>query len=85
MVTSFRLAWEGLQTIVKYIGDARRVRLTKDDLIMLLKNNNPMAPPLIASLNPETRERLKHFGNAFNIFEKHIAKIVLYKFIYVLF
>ncbi|XP_076173913.1 tRNA (cytosine(34)-C(5))-methyltransferase Nsun2 [Ptiloglossa arizonensis] len=76
MVTSFRLAWEGLQTIVKYIGDARRVRLTKDDLIMLLKNNNPMAPPLIASLNPETRERLKHFvtGSCILLYEEKEAE-----------
>ncbi|XP_076628287.1 tRNA (cytosine(34)-C(5))-methyltransferase Nsun2 isoform X2 [Colletes latitarsis] len=62
MDTPFRLAWEGLQTIIKYIGDARKVRLTKNDLIMLLQNNNPTTPPVIVELDPETQKRLQNLA-----------------------
>lgn len=65
----FRLAWEGLQTLINYIGDGRRVSLNKDDLITLLQNNNPMAPPEIAKLHSDTQERLKNLGNDLNIFK----------------
>ncbi|XP_053980369.1 tRNA (cytosine(34)-C(5))-methyltransferase [Hylaeus anthracinus] len=58
MVTPFRLAWEGLQSLVEFIGDSRKVNLTKDDLITLLQNNNPSKPPEIIKLSPETQERL---------------------------
>ncbi|KZC14150.1 PREDICTED: tRNA (cytosine(34)-C(5))-methyltransferase [Dufourea novaeangliae] len=58
----FRLAWEGLQTLINYIGDGRRVWLNKDDLITLLQNNNPMAPPEIVKLHPDAQERLKNLG-----------------------
>lgn len=59
----FRLAQEGIQSIIKYIGDSRKIRISKDDLIMLLQNNSPHTPPEIVKLNPETQERLQNFGN----------------------
>lgn len=61
----FRLAQEGIQVIIKYIGNSRKIRISKDDLIMLLQNNNPNTPPEIVKLNPETQERLQNFGNIF--------------------
>lgn len=59
MNCSFRLAQEGMQTIITYIGDARKIKITKDDLIMLLQNDNPHAPPEIVKLDPETQDRVK--------------------------
>lgn len=61
----FRLAHEGIQSIIQYIGDSRKIRLSKDDLVMLLQNNNPNTPPEIVKLNRETQERLQNFGNIF--------------------
>ncbi|XP_076239438.1 tRNA (cytosine(34)-C(5))-methyltransferase Nsun2 [Calliopsis andreniformis] len=55
----FRLAQEGMQSIIKYIGDTRKIKITKNDLIMLLQNDNPNAPPEIIKLDPETQERVK--------------------------
>lgn len=66
MNCSFRLAQEGMQTIITYIGDARKIKITKDDLIMLLQNDNPHAPPEIVKLDPETQDRVKDIGNKFN-------------------
>ncbi|XP_031842343.2 tRNA (cytosine(34)-C(5))-methyltransferase Nsun2 [Nomia melanderi] len=68
----FRLAWEGLQTLINYIGDGRRVSLNKDDLITLLQNNNPIAPPEIAKLHLDTQERLKNLatGSCVLIYEE---------------
>lgn len=65
MDCSFRLAHEGIQSIIQYIGDSRKIRLSKDDLVMLLQNNNPNTPPEIVKLNRETQERLQNFGNIF--------------------
>ncbi|XP_076672573.1 tRNA (cytosine(34)-C(5))-methyltransferase Nsun2 isoform X1 [Andrena cerasifolii] len=60
---TFRLAQEGMQAIIKYIGDSRKIEITKEDLIMLLQNDNPTAPPEIVKLNPDTQERLQSFGS----------------------
>lgn len=65
MDCSFRLAHEGIQSIIQYFGDSRKIRLSKDDLVMLLQNNNPNTPPEIVKLNRETQERLQNFGNIF--------------------
>lgn len=62
---TFRLAQEGMQAIIKYIGDSRKIEITKEDLIMLLQNDNPTAPPEIVKLNPDTQERLQSFGNRY--------------------
>ncbi|CAK9830295.1 tRNA (cytosine(34)-C(5))-methyltransferase [Anthophora retusa] len=68
----YRLAWEGLQSIIRYIGDSRKVRISKDDLIMVLQNNDPQAPPEIVKLKPETQERLKNFaiGSCILVYEE---------------
>ncbi|XP_076765799.1 tRNA (cytosine(34)-C(5))-methyltransferase Nsun2 [Xylocopa sonorina] len=68
----FRLAQEGIQSIVKYIGDGRKIRISKDDLIMLLQNNDPHTPPEIVKLNPETQERLQNFatGSCILVYEE---------------
>lgn len=68
----FRLAHEGIQSIIQYIGDSRKIRLSKDDLIMLLQNNNHNTPPEIVKLNRETQERLQNFatGSCILVYEE---------------
>ncbi|KAK9305159.1 hypothetical protein QLX08_003816 [Tetragonisca angustula] len=68
----FRLAQEGIQSIIKYIGDSRKIRISKNDLIMLLQNNSPHTPPEIVKLNPETQERLRNFatGSCILVYEE---------------
>ncbi|XP_012216033.2 tRNA (cytosine(34)-C(5))-methyltransferase isoform X2 [Linepithema humile] len=62
MSCAFRLAQEGMQSIIHYISDNRKLQVTKEDLIMLLQNNDPHTPPEIVKLNPDTQERLKDFA-----------------------
>jgi tRNA (cytosine34-C5)-methyltransferase len=62
MTCAFRLAQEGLNSIVHFIGDHRKVQIFKKDLIMLLQNNDH-SPPLINKLHSITQEQLKEFGN----------------------
>lgn len=66
MSCAFRLAQEGMQSIIHYISDNRKLQVTKEDLIMLLQNNNPHTPPEIVKLNPDTQEHLKDFGKNYN-------------------
>ncbi|XP_033297144.1 tRNA (cytosine(34)-C(5))-methyltransferase isoform X1 [Bombus bifarius] len=72
MDCSFRLAHEGIQSIIQYFGDSRKIRLSKDDLVMLLQNNNPNTPPEIVKLNRETQERLQNFatGSCILVYEE---------------
>ncbi|XP_054276416.1 tRNA (cytosine(34)-C(5))-methyltransferase-like isoform X2 [Macrosteles quadrilineatus] len=58
----FRLAQEGLASIEPYLGQCRRVLVTKDDLIKLLMCTDPTHPPETDTLHPDTQERLKDFG-----------------------
>lgn len=65
MTCAFRLAQEGLNSIVHFIGECRKVQVLKEDLILLLQNNDHSAPPEISKLNPLTQERLKDLGKIF--------------------
>lgn len=47
MECSFRLAHEGLYNIDQFIGDKRRIHVTRDDLIIMLNNLNPLEPPQV--------------------------------------
>ncbi|XP_014478444.1 PREDICTED: tRNA (cytosine(34)-C(5))-methyltransferase isoform X2 [Dinoponera quadriceps] len=58
----FRLAQEGVQSIAHYISDERKLHISKGDLIMLLQNNDPHAPPEIVKLSSDTQERLRDFA-----------------------
>lgn len=57
MECSFRLAHEGLHNIDQFIGDKRRIHVTRDDLIMMLNNLNPLEPPQVADLTEETQKQ----------------------------
>ncbi|XP_011267357.1 tRNA (cytosine(34)-C(5))-methyltransferase [Camponotus floridanus] len=61
MNCAFRLAQEGMQSIIHYISDNRKLKISKEDLIMLLQSDNPHTPPEIVKLSPDTQERLKDF------------------------
>lgn len=62
MKCAFRLAQEGLPTTNLFIGDSRRVLIERDDLIILLQNNDPMNPPSITSLSETTQGRIENLG-----------------------
>uniref|UniRef100_A0A2S2PSC9 tRNA (cytosine(34)-C(5))-methyltransferase n=1 Tax=Schizaphis graminum TaxID=13262 RepID=A0A2S2PSC9_SCHGA len=58
MQCNFRLAQEGLAGISSYIGQKRRLQLTRTDLITVLKN--PTVE--VTSLDPATKNILENFG-----------------------
>lgn len=58
---AFRLAQEGMQSIFDYLGDYRKVEISKEDLITLLQNNDTDSPPEIVKLSAKTQERIKDF------------------------
>ncbi|XP_046737779.1 tRNA (cytosine(34)-C(5))-methyltransferase [Diprion similis] len=62
MKCAFRLAQEGLNSLFDYVGECRKVRISKDDLVMLLQNDNPNTPPEISKLSPDTQSRVKDFA-----------------------
>lgn len=77
----FRLAQEGVQSIAHYISDERKLHVSKEDLIMLLQNNDPHTPPEIVKLSLDTQERLKDFGKYSNktfSFLLHYTQIYIY-------
>ncbi|XP_011690842.1 PREDICTED: tRNA (cytosine(34)-C(5))-methyltransferase [Wasmannia auropunctata] len=62
MNCAFRLAQEGMHSISRYINGHRKIQVSKEDLIMLLQNDNPHTPPEIVKLSPNTQECLKEFA-----------------------
>lgn len=62
MNCAFRLAQEGMHSIIQYISDDRKLQISKEDLIMLLQNDDPHTPPEIVKLSSDTQEHLKEFG-----------------------
>uniref|UniRef100_A0A336KDT8 tRNA (cytosine(34)-C(5))-methyltransferase n=1 Tax=Culicoides sonorensis TaxID=179676 RepID=A0A336KDT8_CULSO len=54
----FRLAQEGLPSLSSYIGPKRRIFVTKDDLIHLLKNMDPTNPPEISEVSQKMKDQL---------------------------
>jgi len=58
MQCNFRLAQEGLASISSYIGTKRRLQLTRDEIILVLKN--PTIP--VIELDDVTKEKLVNFG-----------------------
>lgn len=68
MNCAFRLAQEGMHSIIHYISDDRKLQVSKEDLIMLLQNDEPHTPPEIVKLSSDTQERLKNFGKYISTF-----------------
>lgn len=61
-----RLSQEGLQSIQKYIGPKRRVDILRDDLILVLQNDNPSNPPDISKFSEHTQNQIKDLGKKNN-------------------
>lgn len=59
MKCQFRLANEGLACIREFIGESRRVNVTRDDLILLLQNTEIANPPPLDQLSKETYDRVQ--------------------------
>lgn len=59
---AFRLSQEGLQSILFHIGPKRRVSILKEDLILVLQNDNPSDPPNINRFTEHTQKLMKDFG-----------------------
>lgn len=75
MECAFRLAQEGLGSIVHFIGESRKVKVTKDDLIMLLQNDDHQTPPEITKLSEMVQAQLKDFakGSCVLVYEEESA------------
>ncbi|KAE8748043.1 hypothetical protein FOCC_FOCC005238 [Frankliniella occidentalis] len=58
MKCCFRLAQEGLKCIESFIGPKRRIRVDKDDLVLLLTCQDPSCPPEIEKYSAPTQEAL---------------------------
>lgn len=59
MDCAYRMAQEGLATMNEFLGPSRRLTLTRDDLIMLLQNEDHAKPPLLETLAPEAQGQAK--------------------------
>lgn len=57
MKCAFRIANDGLESVFNFIGDSRKVLITKEDLIMLLLNDNPQKSPPIETLSDTVRKQ----------------------------
>ncbi|XP_063897586.1 tRNA (cytosine(34)-C(5))-methyltransferase [Helicoverpa armigera] len=69
MVCPFRLSQEGLQSIAQFIGSARRLRITREDLILVLQNDNPSKPPDVKLFSESTQELVKGFATGSCVLE----------------
>lgn len=57
----FRLAHEGLESIVDYMT-SRKIDIPKEDLLKLLANTDPQKSPEIGTLSPVVQEQVKNLS-----------------------
>ncbi|XP_013161475.1 PREDICTED: tRNA (cytosine(34)-C(5))-methyltransferase [Papilio xuthus] len=69
MTCPFRLSQEGLQSVLQYIGDVRKVNILKEDLILVLQNDNPSNPPDIKLFSDHTQSLVKHLATGSCVLE----------------
>ncbi|XP_075985531.1 tRNA (cytosine(34)-C(5))-methyltransferase Nsun2 [Anticarsia gemmatalis] len=69
MVCPFRLSQEGLQSITQFIGSKRRVRILKEDLILVLQNDNPSKPPHVSQFSEHTQKLVEDFATGSCVLE----------------
>lgn len=61
-----RIANDGLESIYPFIGETRKVDIPREDLIVLLTNNDPMNSPPIHTLSEKIQQQvadLSEFSN----------------------
>ncbi|XP_063629060.1 tRNA (cytosine(34)-C(5))-methyltransferase [Cydia splendana] len=59
MTCAFRLSQEGLASVAPFIGLRRRVRILKEDLVLVLQNDNPSSPPDLKLFSEHAQAQLK--------------------------
>ncbi|XP_063388076.1 tRNA (cytosine(34)-C(5))-methyltransferase [Cydia fagiglandana] len=59
MTCAFRLSQEGLASVAPFIGPRRRVRILKEDLVLVLQNDNPSSPPDLKLFSEHAQAQLK--------------------------
>ncbi|CAH0596909.1 unnamed protein product [Chrysodeixis includens] len=69
MVCPFRLSQEGLASITQFIGSNRRLRILRDDLILVLQNDNPSKPPEVRLFSQHTQELVQGFASGSCVLE----------------
>ncbi|XP_049879908.1 tRNA (cytosine(34)-C(5))-methyltransferase [Pectinophora gossypiella] len=69
MTCPFRLSQEGLQSIAPFIGASRRLRILKEDLVLVLQNDNPSNPPEIKLFSEHTQNLVKDLATGSCILE----------------
>ncbi|XP_034826099.1 tRNA (cytosine(34)-C(5))-methyltransferase [Maniola hyperantus] len=62
MTCPFRLSQEGLQSISRHIGAKRRLNVLKEDLILVLQNDDPSNPPDVKLFSEHTQNLVKDFA-----------------------
>lgn len=62
MECDFRLAQEGLPSVIGFLGPDRQLSIGRDDLVRLLSNNDPTRPPEISTLSEETQNSVQKLG-----------------------
>uniref|UniRef100_A0A8D8X5V2 tRNA (cytosine(34)-C(5))-methyltransferase n=1 Tax=Cacopsylla melanoneura TaxID=428564 RepID=A0A8D8X5V2_9HEMI len=58
MSCAFRLGQEGLSSLKGFIGEKRKVRVNREELVTILNNSTPEHPTDLDKLRPETRQLL---------------------------
>ncbi|XP_063975582.1 tRNA (cytosine(34)-C(5))-methyltransferase [Diachasmimorpha longicaudata] len=76
MKCAFRLAQEGMPSILSYIGENRKVKIGRDDLVELLQNDNPQTPPELVKLSEEIQKGMANIdsGSCILIYEENNAE-----------
>ena len=79
MGCEFRLAQEGLESINPFIGAQRRLKVEKDDLIIMLNNTDPTKSPEFECFSNSTQEKVKDvaFGSCVLEYEDEKLKLDL--------
>lgn len=78
MECSFRLAHEGLYNIDQFIGVKRRIHITRDDLIHMLNNLNPLEPPMVENMSEATRLQHEKISSGSSILHYKEEKLQLH-------
>lgn len=68
MQCKYRLAQEGLPSSNPFIGSARRLEITKEDLNILLQCTDPTKPPSYMELSAGTQKKWLALGMLFTLF-----------------
>lgn len=77
MECDFRLAQEGLPSVIGFLGPDRQLFIDKGDLIRLLSNNDPTRPPEISTLSEATQCSVQLLGPGSCVLQYHADDLQL--------